>query len=285
MKLLNIDLQVKQDMLTEFAKYLNSLKNEPLSKISFEKKIEESIKKDIIKPKVYYTSLAYWKLKTLVDQCSTELGWHGTVQRLENNVFIIEDIYVYPQTVTGTTVTADAEEYAKWKMALSDEQYNSLRYFGHSHVNMSCFASGTDLTLQQDYLKTLPDKEFYIFTIDNKRGERDIVIYDLANNILFEKADIEVAIITDGIDIDAWAKKQIKDMLKEPAKTTASIVTGGVTTSRANNYYDSRYAGYEDYYDDEEIERLANIHNQNKANSIKQIMIEQFQNQFGRRLN
>ena len=165
MKLLNIDLQVKQDMLTEFAKYLNSLKNEPLSKISFEKKIEESIKKDVVKPKVYYTSLAYWKLKTLVDQCSTELGWHGTVQRLENNIFIIEDIYVYPQTVTGTTVTADTEEYAKWKMTLSDEQYNSLRYFGHSHVNMGCFASGTDLTLQQDYLKTLPDKEFYIFRV------------------------------------------------------------------------------------------------------------------------
>ena len=67
----------------------------------------------IVKPVVYLTTEAYLQINLLVNQSSNELAWHGVVEKI-NNDYLISRILVYPQTVTGTTVDADEEEYAKW---------------------------------------------------------------------------------------------------------------------------------------------------------------------------
>ena len=93
---------------------------------------------------------------------------------LTQSEFEIYDIIVPPHVVTGSTVTADYTKYSEWLNALEDDVFNSLHFHGHSHVNMACSPSGTDMKYRQDVVTQLPvpknetDDSFYIFCIFNK---------------------------------------------------------------------------------------------------------------------
>ena len=73
------------------------------------------------KPIVYLTVQTYIKIQKLIEASSDELAWHGTVTKLDN-AYLIDDIFVYPQTVTSVTVDSDEEAYAKWLMELEDRK-------------------------------------------------------------------------------------------------------------------------------------------------------------------
>jgi hypothetical protein len=162
---------------------------------------------------VDFSAMAYLKQHMLVAQHREEIAWHGIVRVSEDRKFFrIEDILVYPQSVTGATVTVDEKAYQVWKNALNDDQYNNLRYQAHSHVNMGTTPSGVDTTLYDGILSTLGAQSYYIFLIINKSGQFWINIYDIANNAIYEKQDVSITI--DGIDIDTWYKTQIDTNIK-----------------------------------------------------------------------
>ena len=154
---------------------------------------------DNTKAKVLFTPLAYGKMIALLHHYSSEVAWHGSVSHPDEETFIITDIVVYPQTVTGATVNTDQEEYQKWLLTLDDDFFNSMRMQGHSHVNMGT-PSGVDTNHQDQILSQLKGQDFYIFMIFNKRLEHTIKIYDYANNIMYEDKDVEVGIVGDGFD-------------------------------------------------------------------------------------
>jgi hypothetical protein len=85
-----------------------------------------------------------------------------------------------------------------------DDVFNNIRMQGHSHVNMSVSPSGVDTSLYERILNQLDDTMFYIFLIWNKRGEKTVKIYDLAKNILFETSDVDVHILGNGFDMNAF---------------------------------------------------------------------------------
>ena len=79
---------------------------------------------------VWLTMEAYHKIVTLVTEFANEVGWHGTVQRVSDNEFIIQDIFVYPQEVTASTVNTDQEAYTQWLYELGDDVFNNIRMQG-----------------------------------------------------------------------------------------------------------------------------------------------------------
>ena len=180
--------------------------------------------KDGDKAEVIFTTTANKKLIALVDQCNKEIGWHGTVVRdpEKPNRFIIEDLFVFPQTVTAATVTPDETEYAMWLGGLDDETFNKLRFHGHSHVRMACTPSGVDTEYQDNILQNL--KDFYIFGIFNKHGSNWMLIYDIENNILYEDKDIIYS--CNESEEEVWAAEQIKNLVKEPPKATTNTTYG-----------------------------------------------------------
>lgn len=161
------------------------------------------------------TELAWKKITALVDECSKEIAWHGTVHK-DRNTYTIEDIIVFPQTVTGATVTTDETEYSMWLAQQTDEVFNHLRFHGHSHVNMGVSPSGTDLTYQSDMLKNV--KDFYIYAIFNKKGANWCVIYDVEDNIVYEDSDI--ILDTPDTSATAWAKEQMEQYVQTYTPTT-----------------------------------------------------------------
>ena len=161
---------------------------------SFKKTIESVDAKATLR----FSDRAYLKMTSLVKAFDKEVAWHCVTERGEaENEYLITDILVYPQTVTGVTVEMDTEEYAKWierGILAEDERFFQLHGQGHSHVNMGTSPSGTDLNHQRGILADMRQNGFYIFIIWNKRDEHTIWIYDLGKNIVFENKDIRVQI-------------------------------------------------------------------------------------------
>lgn len=151
---------------------------------------------------IYFTPIAWAKMATLVARYDTEVQWHGCVNRVSEFEFEIYDIIVPPHEVTGTTVTSAYKPYGDWLNALDDDTFNSVKFHGHSHVNMSVTPSGTDEKYRLDLVTQLPkpvngNDVFYIFLIINKRHEWSAEIYDFTHNALYSTADIAIDTILD----------------------------------------------------------------------------------------
>lgn len=220
-------------------------------KLSFSKTFSSSNEK----AKILYTPEAMVKMTLLLHGFSSEVGWYGVASRvgedledeterkeaLARNEYLISDILVYPQEVTGSTVDFDETKVGIWlAQHISDPRFYDqetgkirIHMHGHSHVNMSTGASGVDLDHQRTILSQLPQDGFYIFQIWNKRLEFTSKIYDIGKNIMFDSEDISV-----GIAGSAEAGSFLEDAKK--VVTTKSYSSGG--------YQSGGYNGYNGYY-------------------------------------
>lgn len=186
----------KEKMIEEFKKELENQESFD-GKISFTRTL--TYKKDQFDPAIImYTPNAYIKMVSLVKDFDSEVAWHALVKRSDTaqDIFVVYDVLVYPQEVTGVTVNTDQEEYTKFLIDLDEDTANNMLMQCHSHVNMGTTPSGVDTEHQNNILKTMTSG-FYIFQIWNKRGEINSWIYDLDNNILYEKDDVIIDIATD----------------------------------------------------------------------------------------
>lgn len=207
------------------------------------------------KAKLFVENLAWNKMKALVDEFDKEIAWHGIAKRYGDaeGEYIIEDIMVYPQTVTGATVTTDQEKYQMWLYEHEDDVFNNIRMQGHSHVNMGVSPSGVDTTYYDRIVEQMKDDMFYIFMILNKKGNRYISIYDKKINTIFETSDVTVTLLIDPDDpinnLIKDAKEKVKD---EPVRPVTSYVGTKYATPQSygafqyygnNNNYANNYTG------------------------------------------
>jgi len=166
---------------------------------------------------LWLTPLAYSKTVALVTKFSDEVAWHGLAVRQAPNEFVIEDIFIYPQEVTGSTVNTDQDKYTGWLYEFNDETFNGIRMQGHSHVNMGVTPSAVDTGHREKILEQLDADMFYIFMVWNKALKTHTLIYDMENNILYEDGDIIVKTIWDDT-MDAFlADAEEKVQKKKPA--------------------------------------------------------------------
>ena len=167
---------------------------------------------------------AYRKIVTLVTEFQSEVAWHGSVSRVGDNEFIIEDIFVYPQEATRSTVNTNQNAYTQWLYGLDEDTFSKLRMHGHSHVNMGVSPSVTDDTHRQKITDQLEVDTFYIFMIWNKSLSTHALIYDMTHNIFYEDADIEVKLLG-GDDVDEFladAKEKVTKPVSKFKVTSSS---------------------------------------------------------------
>ena len=194
----------KTALLAKFAAQLNQARG--CEKISFTIKPElpKTVGKQV---RLDFNALAWFKMRSLVEHCTTECAWHGTITPSEDRkLFTVTDILVYPQIIASATVEQDDKDnaYEIWHQGLNTPTYNSLRLQGHSHVNMAAHPSGVDTTMYDEMLQALRADSYYIFMITNKTGNVWVNIYDLLNNVIYENDDVMITV--EGIDSYAWFK-------------------------------------------------------------------------------
>ena len=216
--------------------------------------VNASVKlKEEDKVEVLFENDAYKQMNALVENCDKEIGWYGTVERTSEKQFLIKDIIMFPQTVSGVTVQTDDTEYTNWSNGLPDEVFNFMRFYGHSHVRMGCSPSKIDSDHYKSMIQNCHD--FYIFGIFNKNATNNywFNIYDIANNILYEKDDIVYKYLI--TPADQWAEDQIKKFVKEEKPYVPSNYGkyfGKEDDKKDNNgwdYYSRLNRGYSNYLD------------------------------------
>lgn len=234
--------ELKQQLIDEFTELLEKTKVAD-GKISFTKSFSNVDRKAT----VYFTELAWAKMTALLRGFDKEVAWHGVASRGENpdkDEYFITDILVYPQEVTGATVSMDETKYALWLCENGDdERFYNIGMQGHSHVNMGITPSPTDLIHQETILSQLSDDQFYIFIIMNKRHDKYIRIFDLKKNVLFETFDITIEIIDDGNGVESFlkhAKSMVQDKKTTPVNSINSNSSSG-SEDWYNQYYGNVY--------------------------------------------
>lgn len=227
--------ELKQQAVQEFAKALSEMKMAD-GKLSYSKNFTY---KNEEKAKILFTPTAYAKMVSLLMAFESEVAWHGVGERMDEKTFVISDILVYPQTVTGTTVDMDTEKYAMWLMENDeDDRFNHIIMQGHSHVKMQTSPSPVDKTHQEEILAQLTDDMYYIFMIWNKRLEHTTKIYDLQNNTMYEDNEIEYGIMDDQCDLDEFIDEANKQVVEH--KYTGYQYGGG----SGYQYSGGGYSGY-----------------------------------------
>ena len=196
-KRLKLTPDFKRDIISKFTESLDKV-NVFDGKISFNQSFSCNEKAT-----VWFTPGAYTKMIALIHSVDGEVGWHGITSRMDTdgNDYLVSDILVYPQMVTGGTVETDQEKYNQWMMTLEDDEYNNMHFHGHSHSNMGAFFSSTDNEHVSALVDQLEDDMFYIFMVWNKKFQFVAKIYDMEKSILFETADVSVKMQdeTDGL--------------------------------------------------------------------------------------
>ena len=181
---------------------------------------------------ILFTQEAFIKLMSLVMSFDKEVGWYCTTDRvgeLDDDVYIIKDVLVFPQEVTGTTVDSDDEARVLWFDSLPVDVLKEIRCDCHSHVNMGVSPSQTDINDMQSVLKNLTDDAFRIFMIWNKKLECTAKIYDMAKNVFFDTGDIDIDII--GMNVNDFLL-DAKDLVKTKISTTKYTPSKAKTPSK-----------------------------------------------------
>lgn len=162
------------------------------------------------KVKVVFTPLAWAKMWALVDAFNSEVAWAGLCTRIASKQFLVEDILVHKQTVTGGTVRTNPAEYDEWLdyyRENDEETFFKIALHGHSHYNFGAFPSGKDAEVQKDFAAQLAGDMFYIFVIANRRRDLWIKVYDMETKMMYWENAVEVGVAQDGFDSREFIKE------------------------------------------------------------------------------
>lgn len=249
MRPIKITEQSKESLLEQFKQYLNNAKLSD-NTVKFSVKLTDILNANTPKAQLHISAHAYAKMMMYVRDTTTEIAWHGTVIRSDNN-YLITNVFLYPQKLSAATVTTDQEQYNKWLEGLDDDTYNALRFQGHSHVNFGATPSGTDLNFYDTILQVLPKNDYYIFMILNKRGDMTFLIYDLAQNLIYENNDIELHIGDETENLVHTIDLEKEIYCEKPTIPTYNGQAGNVYSALTGKPYSQpQYTGRweEDYY-------------------------------------
>jgi hypothetical protein len=102
---------------------------------------------EIERPVIYISPKAKQKLDAYIAVAPGEIAGMGTAGIIGPNRFLITEIFIFKQKVNGAEAELDQEDMARWLFdwIQAGKDTNSIKSQWHSHVNMGCFWSVTDL--------------------------------------------------------------------------------------------------------------------------------------------
>lgn len=249
-----------------------------------------------IAPTVTIDEDVYNTMMALVDECDEEVGWLMCVENNGNN-YHIYNIYIVEQEVNGTTTelseTALQDLCSKFLNSNNIKDYNNLRCWGHSHVNMSTSPSAQDNETFEEYMKQCGN--YFIRIITNKKRQHNVELADYEAGFLFSNIPLKVSYKENSVvaeylkakeKYDAYLQennKKYKEIAKElkgkyVKKKSYTYSNSNYTTSNNKNYtsgnyynnyyvtqnkktywYDDILNNKEKYFKDKEIEDIMNI--------------------------
>ena len=208
-------LKIFEQFVEKFNKQLDDYEfnlNDTKLSFSFNTNVEAKEKVTIL-----YTQQAYLRMMALVDFYDTEVGWYGLVEKINDKLYRVYDVKVCKQYVDGAKVDTEDEDTLEFFDSLSDEEIEHMHFQAHSHVKMSTSASGVDLQNQTDVVHNMGKTGFYIFQIWNKNNDINTYLYDLDNNVFYDKKDVLIEIEDDEITLSNFLDSTLDLVVEKKA--------------------------------------------------------------------
>lgn len=148
-------------------------------------------------PQVFIDQDAFNDMLCISRATKDEVAWFAQVDALEDNVFIIRDVYLPKQQSSGTTVEIEpehlilmADEYIE---EYGNEAFNRLHCWGHSHGSMGVTPSHQDDTTIDDLCAAI-NKPFLAIRVNHKGAYQVDVAYP--NGVTVVDANAQVGWVT-----------------------------------------------------------------------------------------
>jgi hypothetical protein len=185
--------------------------------------------------KLYIPDDIYQKIMFWVDKSNHEVSWWGLLEyEKENNFFIVRDVFLLKQKVGAASTEIDANAMNKLMFQVKDSPYK-LRWWGHSHVKMNVFWSGTDI----DTIKQFSQEGWLLSTVFNQKREMR-TSYMIQNPITFFVDNIPTEVYSPAVAIPKeWEDEFEEKVVKQTMPT--------FTTSK--NKKSDDFADYEQLYE------------------------------------
>ncbi len=177
--------------------------------------------------KVFITRYAWQKMCAYTDNCQDEIGGLGKM-RCEDGDFYVDDVEIYEQTVTPSTVNLTSETLAKWQVEKikAGESLVPYTFFWHSHAAMGVFFSQTD----KDTINGSTEFPYLVSLVINHKHEVTARL-DIFKPVHVTVEKVDVVIIEDvNEELINLCKKEIAEKIKRPASTYGFRSHGGRTT-------------------------------------------------------
>ncbi len=118
-------------------------------------------------PTLYIPRKIYLKLMHWVDKSDFEVSWIGTLTyNKETNQFVVQEIFLLEQVNEKAETEIKAADLCDLLYDTRNE-VGDLRWWGHSHVKMGVFWSGTD----RKTMKELSQDGWFLSTVFNQKRE------------------------------------------------------------------------------------------------------------------
>lgn len=171
---------------------------------------------------VYISAECKQKENRLVARMDAEIGWFGVVEELDGYPYVV-DILVPKQEVSGSAVDYDELGLAEL-LEENIDVCDKIKYFGHSHVNMSSYFSGVDTGNFIQKMMSVPGCNSFICHVQNKKGESQTRM-DLKIPFRCTISMRQIIVVPD--DVEAWAKEAIDTNVSKKAQVSHHQVAGG----------------------------------------------------------
>lgn len=192
-------------------------------------------------PKIILSEKAYEKMKYYVKYSDKEVGWLGSVTKNEST-YIVTDVYLVEQEVNGTTCELSPEGIINLYLEREKSgKPNDIKFWGHSHVNMSTAPSSQDDTQFEEFIS---NNDFFIRLIMNKNDNINLSLFDKDKNIFVT----EMIPVIEG-DENEEIKKELAEKVKEKVYKVP------------NTYFKNNYMPYGDssYYMNNKNKKKENV--------------------------
>lgn len=193
-------------------------------------------------PRIFITPEALEKMRILVGHSQKEIGWLSSVQRRGND-YIIDDLFIISQQVDTTTCEITEEGLCNFAQEIAElengaDLWNSIKVWGHSHVNMGTSPSSQDQTQFKFFAK---DNDWFIMLIANKGGDIHLDMVDNVRGIEFNNLSWQPYVQTPAIDAKAIVDQMLAKVKALPARTYSSGAYDYCYSNSPRIYYPDAY--------------------------------------------
>ena len=203
-------------MIMDFVRELFGLpKDEPEEDAGKVIKVEAKTAVRSSPPTILISHEAFRDIKFILESCPDhEIGWLGTVENMEDNEYLIKDIFIFEQEAGPGHCDLDAKEIGKfcYELLKKDEKNKDivpkLLFWGHVHPGSFAEPSSQD----DAQMKAFSDNPYFISGIFTRGGKWTFTFFDYENKREYHRCVWKLSFY------DPKRKEEIVNQVKEKVK-------------------------------------------------------------------